>query len=297
MSKKSNHNALVHGVYSSDVILPWEKAEDFNALLNGMRLDFKPCGTIEDDIVFDIAVLHWKKRRVNRLLQLGFLQTRLAAELEKSGKRSASGIHSFFKKQRIKEGREKAEYTTAVVKLSEAVTSLAGNVNSKKTSSLGKLGANVRSVVADIEKLRPSIEAGAKSVDEAKKIDGAYSLDTIGSACELEARLDALIEKAIQRLIIIREFQRQYGQDSNVKLIQHYPPAAHGTAAKQAVTKVGRKDSTKKSKDANDNWNDNDNDKDNDNEINPDNYDWEHEYDQALAEQKKARRKRWASKD
>jgi hypothetical protein len=155
----------------------------------------------------------------------------------------------------------------------------------------------MRSVVHDIEKLRPSIEAGAKSVDEAKKIDGAYSLDTIGSACELEARLDALIDKKIQRLIMIREFQRQYGRDSNVKLIEHHQPTAHGSAAKKAVTKVGRMASTKKSTDANDNWNDNDNDNDKDNEINPDNYDWEHEYDQALAEQKKARRKRRALKD
>jgi hypothetical protein len=295
MSTKSNHNALVHGVYSSDVILPWESADDFDALLDGIRMDFMPRGT--DDIVFEIAVLHWKKRRVNRLLQLEFLQTSLAAELEKSGKRSASGIHRFFKMQHVKERHEKAEHSTAVVKLSKAVTSLAGDVKSKK-SSLGKLGANMRSVVADIEKLRPSIEAGAKSDDEAKKIDGAYSLDTIGSACELEARFDALIEKKIQRLIIIREFKRQYGQDSNVKLLPHHPLSARGSAAKKTVTKGGRKASSKKSTDANDNWNDNDNNNnDNDNQINPDNYDWEHEYDEALAEQKKARRKRRVRKD
>jgi hypothetical protein len=297
MSKQSNKNALVCGVYSSDIILPWERVEDFNALLNGIRLDFSPYGTTEDDIVFEIAVLHWKKRRVNRLLQLEFLQTSLAAELEKSGKRSASGIHRFFKAQHVKERHEKAEHSTAVVKLSEAVTSLAGAVNSKK-SSLGKLGANMRSVVSDVEELRPTIEAGAKSIDEAKKIDSAYSLDTIASACELEARIDALIEKKIQRLIIIREFKRQYGHDSNVKLLPYHRPTAHGSATKKAVIKVGRKASMKKSTDANDNWNanDNDNNNDNDNEINPDNYDW-HEYDEALAEQKKARRKRRALKD
>ena len=63
MRKQSNKNALVHGVYSSDIVLPWEKAEDFNELLKGIRLDFMPNGTTEDDIVFEIAVLHWKKRR------------------------------------------------------------------------------------------------------------------------------------------------------------------------------------------------------------------------------------------
>ena len=61
-------------------------------------------------------------------------------------------------------------YTNAVVRLSEAVASLADEL--KKNTSLGKLGANLRSVLSDIERLRPIIAAGAKSVDEAKKIDG-----------------------------------------------------------------------------------------------------------------------------
>ena len=47
-------------------------------------------------------------------------------------------------------------------------------------------------------------------------------------------------------------------------------------------------------KDTNDNWNDNNNDNDNDH-LN--NYDWPHEYDEAMANQKKAQRKRWASRD
>jgi hypothetical protein len=292
---KANRNALVHGVYANDIILPWERREEFDALLNGIRLDFKPRGTTEDDIVFGIAVLLWRKRRVNWLLQFEFVDAQFAREVEKSGKRGVDHIRRSIEARRVKKGREKVEYTTAVVGLSEAVTSLACELN--KNASLGKLGANMRSLVDDIEKLRPSIEAGAKSVDEAKRIDGACGLDTIASACELEARLDGLIDKNIQRLIMIREFQRQYGQDSNAKLIEHQPPIARGSAAKKAVTKVGRMASTKKSTDANDNWNDSNNDNDNDNEVNPDNYDWEHEYDDALAEQKKARRKRRASKD
>jgi hypothetical protein len=133
----------------------------------------------------------------------------------------------------------------------------------------------MRGAVSDVEELLPSIEAGAKS-GEAKKIDGTFDVDTIASACELEARLDALIEKKIQRLIIIKEFHRQYGRDSNLRLIQHHPPIAHDSATEKTVPKGGRKASVKKSTEANDNWNNNDNNNDNDNEINPDNYDWEH---------------------
>jgi hypothetical protein len=295
MRKKSNKNALVHGVYSSDIVLPWERAEDFNELLKGIRLDFKPNGTTEDDIVFEISVLHWKKRRINRALQLAFLQSSIAAEIEKSGKRSVPGIRHFFKTQRLEEGREEGQFAAAVVSLSEAMTSLAKLTNSKKPLRR-KLGANLRSVISEIEVLRPHIEAGAKpeagakTQAEEKFSDSAHSLDTIAQANEMEERLDALIEKKIKRLIIIREFQRQYGQDLSVKLIEHCPSTAKDVSPKPAVAKVDRIARTKKSKGANDNWNDDNNDDNNEVE-----YDWVHEYDEAQAE-KKARQERRARK-
>lgn len=297
MSKKFNQNALVHGVYSSDIVLPWERAEDFNELLQGIRSDFKPNGTTEDDIVFEIADLHWKKRRINRALQLAFLQSSVAAEIEKSGKRSVSGIRRFFKKQRINEGREQRQFAAAVVSLSEATTSLADCANSKKKLSKGKLAANLRSVISEIEGLRPHIEAAAKPQAEEKVADSGYGFDTIAHGCEMEERLDALIEKKIKRLIIIREFQRQYGQDSNVKLIEHRASTAKDlsskpSVAKPTVAKVGRSAQTEKSKGGNDNWND-DNNADNDN--NEVEYDWDHEYVEAQAE-KKARKERRARK-
>jgi hypothetical protein len=294
MSKQSNQNALIHGVYSSDIVLPWEKAEDFNELLQGIRLDFMPNGTTEDDIVFEIAVLHWRKRRINRALQLEFLQSSVAAEIEKSGKRSVAGIRRSLKTQRIEEGR----FAAAVVSLAEGISTLTDFANSKEKPWTGKLGANLRSVINDIGELRPHIEAGAKAEAAAKpqadeKVsDSDYNLETAGRGYEMEERLDALIEKKIKRLIIVREFQRQYGQDSGVKLIEHRAPTAKDVSPKPSVTKVGRTARTKKTKGANDNWDEDNND---DYSNNANEYDWPHEYDEAQAE-KKARQERRARK-
>lgn len=301
MSRQSKKNALVHGVYSSDVVLPWERAEDFNELLKGIRLDFMPNGTTEDDIVFEIAVLHWKKRRVNQAQQLAFLHSSVASEIEKSGRRSVSGIRRSLEALRLRDWHDDGRFAAAVVGLSDVLTELASFVSSNKNSSMGKLGSNVRSALNDIEALQPHIEAGATALAaeklqaEKKVSDNTYSLDTIAQGYEMEERLDALIEKKVKRLIIIREFQRQYGQDSSVKLIEHHassakdvsskPTATKPSVAKAAAAKAGR---LKKSKGANDDWNDGDNDN---NENNENEYDWEHEYDEAQAE-KKARRER-----
>jgi hypothetical protein len=277
MRKQSNKNALVHGVYSSDIVLPWERAEDFHDLLNGMRLYFMPAGTPEDDIVFEIAYLHWKKRRLYRLQQLAFLQSPIAADIDKSGKRSVPGIHRFRKSQRL----VKAQFPVAVVNLSEAMTSIAESMANKKNAPLGKIGSHLRSVAGDIDEIQSYIKSEEKpQPDEMQQLDektradeevsnNAYGLDTIARDSETEDRLDAQIEKKIKRLIMGREFQRMYCHDASAKLIEHSAPAAKvvsstPTVTKSPTTKVGSAARTKKSKSANDNWNDNENNDDDD---------------------------------
>ena len=56
-------NALVHGVYASDVLLPGESVEDFTNLYAAIRSDLNPEGTLEEEAVLDIVRLHWLKRR------------------------------------------------------------------------------------------------------------------------------------------------------------------------------------------------------------------------------------------
>ena len=58
-------------------------------------------------------------------MQLTLLQNPFAAEVEESGKRSVEGIRTHLDVQRLKAGRERAKYMTAVSALSEAMTSIA----------------------------------------------------------------------------------------------------------------------------------------------------------------------------
>ena len=65
MNNKSN-NALSHGLYARDAVLPWEDADAFAAFHQSLRNELRPDGPLEEETVFDIAELHWRKRRLTR---------------------------------------------------------------------------------------------------------------------------------------------------------------------------------------------------------------------------------------
>jgi hypothetical protein len=267
ISMKSK-NALVHGVYSSDVVLPWEKASEFHELLAGIRIDLEPNGALENDIVFEIASLSWKKRRVNRIMQLALLQNKFAASIEESGKRSVEGIRTQLDYLQFKQQRKRAKFASHVSDLSESLKVLAAELSNKKKPSLGKVGSNVRHLMGVLEDLEPIVAAAVPSTESDEKcFDPGLCVDILAKEFEIEARLGGLLDKAMYRLVVAKEFRRQYAPKSNAKLML-------ATAAKRA----GSGNVKNKIDDAD--WNDNDNNNDS-NKPNPDNYDWQDEYDEA----------------
>jgi hypothetical protein len=62
--QKSKRNALKHGIFSKVVLLKEEPRAEFDALLRGLRNDFKPEGTLEGVLVENLATSLWRKRRL-----------------------------------------------------------------------------------------------------------------------------------------------------------------------------------------------------------------------------------------
>jgi hypothetical protein len=62
--QRSKNNALRHGVFSQVVVLKGESQTDFDALLNGLRRDLQPVGTLEEVLVEKLAALLWRNRRL-----------------------------------------------------------------------------------------------------------------------------------------------------------------------------------------------------------------------------------------
>ena len=82
--RQGNKNALSHGLYSKDIILPWESQDDFEKLHNDFRDEWKPNGCSEEQAVLKLTNYAWLERRMAKSSQLKFFQSTASQEL-KSG--------------------------------------------------------------------------------------------------------------------------------------------------------------------------------------------------------------------
>jgi len=69
--KATSRNALKTGAYSSLIILPGESEDDFRALEEQFISDFSPRDIAEAAMVRNLAVITWKKLRVEKLEHAG----------------------------------------------------------------------------------------------------------------------------------------------------------------------------------------------------------------------------------
>lgn len=60
-------HARKHSLAGGHIVLPYEKAEDYDALRDDLYRDFSPANTPECLLVDGIAQQHWKLQRANRL--------------------------------------------------------------------------------------------------------------------------------------------------------------------------------------------------------------------------------------
>jgi hypothetical protein len=64
--KNGKQNALKHGAYSSEVMLPGEKRADYEALSTATFEEWAPDGVTEQCLVADLVALRWKKWRMDQ---------------------------------------------------------------------------------------------------------------------------------------------------------------------------------------------------------------------------------------
>jgi hypothetical protein len=82
MAKKGNKNAVKHGIYAKEILLPNESAEEFEQLHQAFRLRYNPIDETEEAIVGGLVVIQWQIGRLDGRLRRAFeLDDRLASEI------------------------------------------------------------------------------------------------------------------------------------------------------------------------------------------------------------------------
>jgi hypothetical protein len=86
---RSSRNALKSGIFSKSLILESESRDEYQLLLNGVRKDLQPEGTVESELVESIAFLLWRNRRLLQAENAEIAKARFSTPLEAYEKQQA----------------------------------------------------------------------------------------------------------------------------------------------------------------------------------------------------------------
>jgi hypothetical protein len=230
---KRPKNALSHGLYASDVVLAWENEQDFKDLRESLRGEFCPDGASEEEAVFDLACLHWKKRRLNVGSQLAFHRNPDAGALADAGRSGWSGVAKYLGStspdtdRMVDAIRTMAKSHVATVGKVHALIDEQTELMSSRGSSavpadeksrqadpaeFQRLIAMARELnVMNTELIVPTLQLIENYDLDQKVCERAYRPEIMERHLKIEAEIDKRIEKKITQLVTIKEYKKLYG--------------------------------------------------------------------------------------
>jgi hypothetical protein len=210
-STKKNKNAMIHGVYSKDVILPFESREDFEALFADLRLELRSDGRLEDEIVFDVALGRWHKRRMVKMWAVNANSDPFVGHLIRSGKKSLSGVRSYLRR----EGKSFRNAAEVMGRLAAETTAgakkIAGDI-----MTAGFEESEIEQAEKKLEKIKSLIDRGIlplmRTLEQGPSADNTlertYSPEYLEPILRLERAFDAHEAKLLSKLVRIQEYKR-----------------------------------------------------------------------------------------
>jgi hypothetical protein len=208
-TKWKRPNAQKHGVFSATAILPGEDAREFDELHSALIEEWKPVGATEEDAVLTIAKAVWRKRRLQRFIEvqlwtkavdpnhpssletlgLAGLAMLLAAEPETGFKEYAS---RYLRKDRINYLEQKVPRS---------------NYKSESEWANAMIG-EIKSLIALPPLLGPEHDRVVKLQYSSENLFG----DLFKQELALDERLDTMIDRAVKRLIQTKPMKQMLGQ-------------------------------------------------------------------------------------
>lgn len=212
MTKKQsrNRNALLHGLYSRDVLLPWDSREDFEKLHDDLKAEFSPHGRAEQEAVLDLAFLHWRKQTVWRLWQTAVLKDPFTLDILETNRKSWSGIRkrlrSAAKDHRTLLGMLDAQHAEMLSQLGRLQKKMVASADNQEIKlNQDKIYALLQMTK---EHVVPLTQALRQAPNPEHSFEAAHAAESIEKIMRLEAAIDGRIAKVLARLVGLKEFKR-----------------------------------------------------------------------------------------
>jgi hypothetical protein len=214
-------NAVKHAVYSSDVVLRWENKAEFEALHQTLNGEYEPHGASEEAAVFDLASLHWKKRRLNIGSQLTFHKQPNVDKMADASSDGWEGVAKYLAKTddgmadsiramaKAQADASKIICEIVLKHMKRATDSNGPRAEPKEDIEFERLSALAKEIsFLGTELVRPMLHIVEKHVlDSAER---AYRPDVMEKELKLHAEIDRQIEKTLKRLVMIKEYKNFY---------------------------------------------------------------------------------------
>ena len=205
-----NQNALLHGLYARDVLLPWDSKEDFLKLHEDLKAEFFPDGRAEEEAVLDLAFLHWQKRTIWRLRQSAVLRDPFTEDIIQTKSKAWSDIRKGLRAAATGERTLRGAIENSQSSLLDGLQTVGEKIaTTSDAEEIKVILAQTEAILKLVtEKSMPLVKAMDQRPDAEQALDRAYAPESLEKVMRLEAALDARIGKVLARLVGLKEFKR-----------------------------------------------------------------------------------------
>jgi hypothetical protein len=177
-----NQNALLHGLYARDVLLPWDSKEDFLKLHEDLKAEFFPDGRAEEEAVLDLAFLHWHKRTIYRLWQSAVLKDPFTEDIIQTESKSWSDIRKRLRAaatgERTLRGAIENNQSSLLDGLQTVGEKIATTSDAEEIKVILAQSEAILKLVT--EKSMPLVKAMDQRPDAEQALDRAYAPESLG---------------------------------------------------------------------------------------------------------------------
>ncbi len=207
--KPKQPNAQKHGVFAAAALLPGEHLQEFEELHSALIQEWAPAGATEEDAVLTIAKAIWRKRRKQNFIEIQFLNNTLNPA--NPSYNEELGLEFFVTAMKAQPAVPFAAYAKNFLR-AHMITYLEEKF---PRSDFESNAEQAQAVINEIKlvllpatgNLQPIADYVALSVSAATMSDDLFKQEIA-----LDERLDAILDRAVKRLIQIKAMKQMLGQ-------------------------------------------------------------------------------------